>query len=131
MDRLAAPLALLGRLLIAPLFLWDVVFLLASPRTSIGYIAKGGLPLPEIAFAATVALELAGGLAILAGFLTRWAALGLALFCLATAALFHTNWADLDTKIHFLKNLAMAGGLLQLAAWGGGAWSLDVRLRRR
>ena len=128
MTKYTSPVMALGRLLIAPLFLWDGVGLIAAPKESIAFIASA-MPLPEIAYAGALLIQLGGGLALLLGFQTRWAAAALALFCLATALFFHTNWADLDTKIHFFKNLAMAGGLLQLVASGGGGWSLDGRRR--
>jgi len=117
-------------LLIAALFIWDAVLLLGAPKDSIGYIGAN-LPFPILAYGGAVAVELLGGAALAIGFMTRWSALALALFCLATALFFHTNWADLDMKIHFFKNLAMAGGLLQLVAWGGGGWSWDRGRRSR
>jgi putative oxidoreductase len=58
---------------------------------------------------------------------SRIAAAGLALYCLATALGFHTAFADPNQMVHFLKNLAMAGGLLQVVAFGSGRWSLDAR----
>lgn len=128
MEKMASSAMVLGRLLIAPLFLWDAAFLLAAPKDAIAYVGSV-LPFPEIGFGGAVVIELIGGIALLVGFKTRWAAAGLALFCLATALFFHTNWGDIDMKIHFFKNLAMAGGLLQLVASGGGRWSLDGRLR--
>ena len=126
MERIAAPLTAVGRVLIAALFLWDAALSFEDIGGSIGYVATG-LPLPELAFWAAMAVQIAGGLALVAGFMTRWAALALALYCLATALFFHTHWADLDMKIHFFKNLAIAGGLVALAASGGGAWSWDAR----
>jgi putative oxidoreductase len=126
MKHYASLVMALGRLLIAPLFLWDAIGLIASPKDSISYVSSA-LPFPEIAYAGAIAVQLIGGIALLVGFKTRWAAAALAAFCLATALFFHTNWADLDMKIHFFKNLAMAGGLLQLIASGGGHWSLDGR----
>jgi len=124
MEKYASPIMALGRLLIAPLFLWDAAFLLAAPGDAIAYVGAA-LPFPEIAFGGAVAVELIGGIALLVGFKTRWAAAALALFSIATALFFHTNWGDIDMKIHFFKNLAMAGGLLQLTVSGGGRWSLD------
>lgn len=80
---------------------------------------SGGL-LPFVILA-----EVAGGLAVLSGFLTRWAAIGLALFSIASAFLFHFQLADQAQFVHFFKNLAMAGGFLVLAAQGAGAFSID------
>jgi len=120
-------LALGARLLIAPIFVISGAFKLADPAGTIGYIASVGLPLPEAGYAAAVAVELIGGLALLAGFRTRLAALVLALFSLAAALAFHFQLGDQNQFIHFFKNLAMAGGLLQIAAFGAGRYSLDRR----
>ena len=74
-----------------------------------------------------VVVELGGGLLLVAGFQTRLVAIVLALFSLATALSFHSNFADQNQMIHFLKNVMMAGGLLQIAAFGAGALSIDNR----
>jgi putative oxidoreductase len=77
-----------------------------------------------------VAVELGGGLLLVAGFRARPVAIALALFSLATAVSFHSNFADQNQMIHFLKNVMMAGGLLQIAAFGAGALSIDNRSSR-
>src|SRR6202020_1177290 len=84
-----------------------------------------GLPLPPFALAVSVAVEVGGGLLLVAGFQTRIVAAVLALFALATAFSFHSNFADQNQMIHFLKNVMMAGGLLQIVAFGAGALSVD------
>jgi putative oxidoreductase len=76
-----------------------------------------------------VAVELGGGLLLIAGFRTRLVAAALVLFSLATAVSFHSNFADQNQMIHFLKNVMIAGGLLQIAAFGAGALSIDNRGR--
>ena len=135
MDRTAPALApalmALGRLLISVIFLWDGAGLIAAPGPSIAYIATSALPFPTIAYAGAVAVQLLGGAALLVGWRARWAAAALAAFCVATALFFHDDFANLDMEIHFFKNLAMAGGLLQIVAAGGGAWSLDGRRSKR
>jgi putative oxidoreductase len=73
---------------------------------------------------------LGGGLAILFGLFSRLVVLVLAIWCVATALIAHTNFADRNQEIHFLKNMAMMGGFLYVAAFGAGAWSLDVRWLR-
>jgi len=78
-----------------------------------------------------VAVELGGGLALLLGLFTRPVGLVLAIWCVATALIGHTNFADRNQEIHFLKNMAMTGGFLYVAAFSGGAWSLDARWLRR
>ena len=86
--------------------------------------------MPPLAFAVAVAVELGGGLLLIAGFRVRPIAIALALFSLATAVSFHSNFADQNQMIHFLKNVMMAGGLLQITAFGAGAFSLDQRFSR-
>jgi len=130
MERHVSWLTALGRLMISLIFLWDAGSLLAAPADAIAYIATSALPFPRLAYAGAVAMQLGGGAALLLGWRVRWAAAALALFCLATALFFHTDFADANMKIHFFKNLAMAGGLLQLVARGAGRWSLDESARR-
>ena len=71
-------------------------------------------------------MEVGGGLLLAVGFRTRSAAIALALF-VAAAAAFHSNFADPNQMIHFFKNVMMAGGLLQIVAFGAGALSIDSR----
>ena len=86
-----------------------------------------GLPFPSLALAICVAVELGGGVLLIAGFKARTVAAVLALFCLVTALTFHSNFADQNQMINFLKNIMMAGGLLQIVAFGAGALSIDNR----
>ena len=72
-------------------------------------------------------VELGCGLLMIAGYQVRAAAGVLALFCLVTAAFFHTNFTDPDQIFHFIKNVVMTGGLLQIVAFGAGALSIDKR----
>lgn len=118
---------LLGRVLLAAIFLLSGISKLSDPAGTIGYIQMAGLPLPVVAYGVAVAVEVLGGLALIVGFLTRPAALVLAGFSLATAVGFHSNLGDLNQYIHFFKNVAMAGGLLQVVAFGAGRLSLDAR----
>jgi hypothetical protein len=75
--------------------------------------------------------QLGGGLAILVGLFTRPVGLVLAIWCVATALMAHTHFADRNQEIHFLKNMAMMGGFLYVAAFGARAWSLDARWSHR
>src|ERR1700720_1474551 len=86
-------------------------------------IGAAGLPFPPLAFAVAVAIELGGGLLLIAGYRARDVAVAFALFSLPTAISFHTNFAEQNQMIPFLKNVMMAGGLLQIAAFGAGALS--------
>lgn len=127
-----ATAALLGRVLLATIFLVSGCGKLLAPSDTIAYIASAGLPLPPAAYAITLVVELAGGLLLLIGLKARLAALVLALFSIAAAAQFHSAFGDPDQWIHFMKNLAIAGGLLQVFAFGAGAISVDAqRVARR
>jgi putative oxidoreductase len=116
-----------GRAMISALFLLSGVSKVTAPAMTIGYIQSVGLPAPALAFTLSAAVELIGGLALLLGFRTRITAGILFLFTLATAAFFHTHLADQNQFIHFFKNVAIAGGLLNVLAFGGGHISLDGR----
>jgi putative oxidoreductase len=123
----AVPLA--GRLLLAPLFLLSGISKLAAPAGTVAMIASSGLPFATLGFALAVLVEVGGSIALLAGYRTRLVAAVMALFTIATALAFHSNLADQNQFIHFFKNFAIAGGLLQLVAYGAGRLSLDS-LRR-
>lgn len=83
--------------------------------------------IPGMLLPLVIALEIGGGLALVAGFMTRWAALALAGFTVVSAVFFHANFGDQMQTIMFMKNLAMAGGLLLLYVHGAGSYSLDAR----
>ena len=117
----------LGRLLIALIFVMSGLGKIAAPAATIAYIQSAGAPLAPAAYVIAVIVEVVGGLALLVGFQTRLTAAVLAIFTLATAVLFHNNMADQNQMIHFLKNIAITGGLLQVVAFGAGAFSLDNR----
>lgn len=116
-----------GRLLMAAIFLISGAGKIAAPAGTIGYIASVGIPLPELAYAGALAMELGGALLLVAGYRTRWVAAALALFSVVSAVIFHNALGDQNQLFHFLKNLAMAGGLLQVVAFGAGSFSLDQR----
>src|SRR5262249_47936461 len=96
-----------------------------------GYIASVGLPLPLVTYLIAIAVEIGGGALLIVGFRTRIVALVLAAFSVVAALAFHTNFGDPDQLIHFLKNIAMTGGLLQVVAFGSGSFSLDARTSAR
>ena len=123
-------LSFAGRLLIGLPFATSGLGKLAAYGSTTAMIVAAGLPVPPLAFAVAVAVELGGGLWPIAGYQARLVAIVLALFSLATAFSFHSNFADQNQMIHFLKNVMLAGGLLQIAAFGAGALSLDNRLSR-
>lgn len=117
--------ALVGRILLAVLFLLAGIGKLTTAEATTDYIASVGLPLPEIVYYLTVALELLGGLALIVGYKTRYVALALGLFSIAAAAIFHNNLADQMQMTMFLKNFAIAGGMFMLALYGPGRLSID------
>lgn len=123
-------LPFIGRLLIGLPFAMSGLGKLAAFGPTTAMIAAVGLPVPPLAFAVAVVVELGGGLLLVAGYQTRIVAAALAVFSIATAVSFHSNFADQNQMIHFLKNVMMAGGLLQIAAFGAGAISFDNRLSK-
>lgn len=124
---LDASIAAAGRVFLAALFLMSGLSKIGAFEATTAYIASAGLPFPVLAYAATLAVEIGGGLLLVAGFQARLAAAALALFTVAAAIFFHNNFSDQNQAIHFLKNLAIAGGLLQVVAAGAGRFSLDAR----
>ena len=131
-DKLQNPLSLLGRLLLASLFLPAGISKLTGFSGTVGYISSVGLPLPELGAALAAIIEIVGGIALIVGFGTRSAALVLAVFTLVASYFFHAYWAaaadqQFVQQLLFFKNIAVVGGLLALAAWGAGAWSVDAR----
>ncbi|TZG26469.1 DoxX family protein [Sphingomonas montanisoli] len=124
-----AALPLIGRVGIAAIFVLSGFAKLSAPAYNLAYIRSAGLPLPEVALGVAIAIEVVGGLLLIAGYRTRIVAAGLALFSVVTALGFHADFADQNQFIHFFKNIAMAGGLLQIVAFGAGAYSVDARRR--
>jgi putative oxidoreductase len=118
-------LPFIGRILIGLPFAMSGLSKLAAYGPTTAMIGAAGLPLPPLAFAVAVAVELGGGLLLILGYSVRPVALALAAFSIATALSFHSNFADQNQMIHFLKNVMMAGGLLQIAAFGAGAISIE------
>ena len=133
-NSLQDTFALLGRILLAWLFVpagWGKI---AGFAGTAGYIASKGLPMPEVLAAAAIAIELGLGLLLLVGWQTRWAALGLAIFVAVITPIFHNYWAmpeaqQMMQKQAFGKNLAIVGGFLAFAAFGAGRFSIDGRRR--
>ena len=123
----ASASSLAGRILIAPIFLLSGVSKVAAPAMMIGYIQSVGLPVPVLALGIAIAVELLGGVALLLGYRARLVAATLAVFSIVTALTFHNNLADQTQFLNFFKNFAMAGGLLQIVAFGAGRFSLDAR----
>ena len=129
-TSLQNPLSLIGRVLLALLFIPAGFGKIGGFAGTVGYIASKGVPLPELAAAAAIGVELGLGLLLLVGLQARWAALGMALFTLVITFIFHNFWAAdpamaTQQMQSFFKNIAVVGGLLTVVAWGPGAWSFD------
>ncbi|RCW70517.1 DoxX family protein [Pseudorhodoferax soli] len=125
-------LALVGRILLAVLFIPAGFGKLTGFAGTVGYIGSVGLPLPQVGAALAIVVELGLGLALLVGFKTRLAALVLAVFTLAASFFFHNYWAvpadkAMVQQLMFMKNVAIAGGLLAFVAFGAGRFSVDRR----
>lgn len=121
--------ALLGRAGLSAIFILSGIGKIAGYAGTQQYMESAGVPgglLPLV-----ILLEVGGGLAILAGAGIRWVAPLLALFTIAAAVLFHSHLADQVQFINFMKNIAIAGGFLLLAAQGAGAWSVDAWRAKR
>ena len=119
--------AFLGRLLLSVIFVLRGFQKLAQFSGTVAFMGSEGLPLPLIAAIVAVLVECVGGILLIVGYQTRLTGIILALWCIATAIVAHRNFGNQDQMIHFLKNVAIAGGFLQLAAFGAGGWSLDAQ----
>ena len=124
------PLPLIGRILVSVIFIASGFGKLAAFNMMVGMLAAKGFPAPAVALGIAAAVEIFGGLALLLGFHTRVAAWVLFLFLIPTTLAFHNFWAlsgmeKMDNQAHFFKNVAIMGGLIFLAAFGAGAYSID------
>ncbi|MEN2395736.1 DoxX family protein [Pseudomonas halotolerans] len=126
-DTLSASASLTGRVFLSAIFLLSGVSKISAAEGMIGYINAVGLPFPTLALAIAILLEVAGGAALILGYRTRLVAAGLAVFSVVTALAFHSQLGDQNQFIHFFKNIAMAGGLMHVVAFGAGRFSLDAR----
>ena len=128
-------LALIGRSLLALMFVLAGFSKIGGFAGTVGYMQAKGIPAASVLAVLTIILELGGGLALVFGFYTRWAALALGLFTLLVTFIFHNFWAQpeaqqMTQQLMFMKNLSVAGGMFVLAAFGAGALSLDAKRGR-
>lgn len=124
--------ALLGRILLAIVFIMSGFDKIGGFEGTVGYIASKGLPMPQVLAALTILVELGGGILLVVGWKARWAALALAVFCLLAAFIFHNFWAmpeaeKMAQSTSFWKNVTIAGGMLMVFAFGPGRLSVDRR----
>jgi putative oxidoreductase len=116
---------LLGRVLMSALFIWAGALKAMAPTATIAYFAREALPVPGAAYALALLVEIGGGIVFLTGWRARAVALVLATWCLATAAIAHYHPENREQMINLMKNICMAGGFLQVVAFGAGRISLD------
>ena len=122
--------ALLGRMLLALLFVISGFGKIPGFEATAGYIASKGFPMPQVLAALAVLFELGGGIAIALGWKTRWAAAALILFLVVITPIFHKFWGlppeeAMNQQVHFMKNASILGGFLLLFAFGPGRYSID------
>jgi putative oxidoreductase len=130
MDALNRFGPLVGRILIAFIFIFAGYGKITGFEGTVGYIASKSLPLPQLAAIGAIIVEVGGGLMLVLGWKARWAAAAMAVFTLLAAVFFHNFWAVpadevQNTMIHFMKNISMLGGLIFVVVHGSGPLSLD------
>ena len=123
---------LVGRILLALIFLISGYHKVGGFSNVATAMAGKGIPFPEVALAVTIFIEIGGGLMLIAGWKARWAAAVLFLWLIPVTALFHNFWAVEAAQYqnqfnHFLKNLCIMGGMLYIMAFGAGPFSVDNR----
>ncbi len=133
---LEAPLAVVGRVLMASVFLPAGFGKVTAATATASYLVAGGLPNSPALAAAVGAFELVAGVLLVIGLQVRWTALALAMFTLIASLLFHNFWSTpadqhLTQQLLFTKNIGLVGGLLFVAALGAGPWSIDAAKPQR
>lgn len=130
MDALQRNGPLIGRILIAIIFVFSGIGKITGFDGTVLYIASKGLPLPQVAAVMAIIVELGGGLLLVFGYKARPAAAVMLIFTFVAAIIFHAFWAvppdqKQNMMIHFMKNISMMGGLLYVVVYGSGPHSLD------
>ena len=130
MNSLTSYGPLLGRVLIAAIFVLSGISKISGFEATVGYIASKGLPFASLGAIAAIIVELGGGMMLIVGWKARWAAAAMLIFTVVAAFIFHNFWAAAadqaqNQMIHFMKNISMAGGLLFVIIHGSGAVSID------
>lgn len=122
--------ALVGRILLAAIFIKSGFGKITGFEGTVGAIASKGLPLPQVGAILAILVELGGGILLAVGFKARWAALAIAIFTIVAGIFFHNYWAveaaqRMGQEINFWKNVAITGGALGFFAFGPGRYSVD------
>ena len=123
-------LPFIGRLLIGGIFAMSGLTKASAYAATTAIITAAGLPFAPIGWVIALVVEVGLGLLLVAGYRVRPVAAILAIWCLVTAVVFHRDFANQNMMINFLKNIMLAGGLLQIVHFGAGALSLDARRAR-
>ena len=131
MDALNRYGPLVGRLMIAAIFVVSGFGKITGFDGTVGFIASKGLPLPQLAAIAAIVVELGGGILLIVGWKTRWAAAAMCIFTVVAGLIFHNFWVvpaeqAQNQMIHFMKNICMAGGLLYVVVFGSGPLAVDA-----
>ena len=130
MKTIPKILAILGRLLLSAIFISSGYHKITEWDQTGDFMAAKGLPLVPVLLAGAILFEIVGGLSVVVGFKARIGAAMLIVFLIPTTVIFHDFWSYEDPQeqlINFMKNLAILGGLIQIAAVGPGPWSIDKR----
>jgi putative oxidoreductase len=135
-DHLTNFVVVVGRILIALIFVRAGINKIASIDATAAEMAKSGIPLSNILVFGAITMELGGGLLLMVGLFARWAALALFFYTLTLALIFHAYWAAPDAQARlqasfFFGHLSMMGGMLVVVAFGAGAYSLDALVRQK
>ena len=125
MDKV---IELAGRILLGHIFLLAGINKISAYEGTAGYMEAMGVP--GVLLPLVIIFEIVSGLALIIGLKTKWAAIGLAVFTVLAAILFHADFSDQTQMILFMKNWAITGGLLLVYVYGAGEWSVDRKLRR-
>jgi putative oxidoreductase len=130
MNHGSAMVALLGRVLLASIFVYSGFGKITGFQDTVGYIAGAGLPMAQVLAVAAIIVEFIGGLALLIGFRARWAALAFVVFLIIITPIFHNFWSTpeaqaMSQQTNFIKNMAIIGGMLMVVAFGPGRYSID------
>lgn len=123
---------LVGRILLAAIFIWSGLGKLGNFSGTVGYIQSVGLPAAQLMAVVAIIVELGGGVLLILGWKARWAAAALFVFVLLAGVMFHAFWAAgpdqaMMQQIQFMKNITIMGGMLYVVAFGPGPMSLEKR----
>lgn len=121
---------LIGRVLVSSIFVMSGISKIGNFSGTSQFMASKGLPASDFLLVMTILIEVLGGISIIFGYKAKWGAWALFVFMIPVTLVFHTNFADQNQMIHFLKNISMMGGLLYIAAAGSGPLSLDEKMKK-